>query len=231
MLQSTCIGKRENKGTCINYHCFHARGRRRSERGAQSRRRIVPGIGSRAGGWVRTAYVYEKNTCMVFRYKRRSFTAPPRTTATPPAHGRSAGGHRHGPQPIDPVFVGYSTSEVLERENTHAAHVLTRTRRNRAPGVATWASLLGALFGLYTTLSLTQHPIQAEGAGRAGPRVPSCLESSSTSMVRPERTLESVERPRVRAPRSPFAGVERSRSTVRKRKINNNRISCGSSQR
>lgn len=185
------------------------------------------------GGWVRTAYVYEKNTCMVFRYKRRSFTAPPRTTATPPAHGRSAGGHRHGPQPIDPVFVGYSTSEVLERENTHAAHVLTRTtRRNRAPDVATWASLLGALFGLYTTLSLTQHPIQAAGAGRAGPRVPSCLESSSTSMVRPERTLESVERPRDSARRvrpSAFAGVERSRTTVRKRKINNNRISCGSS--
>lgn len=121
------------------------------------------------GGWVRTAYVYEKNTCMVFRYKRRSFTAPPRTTATPPAHGRSAGGHRHGPQPIDPVFVGYSTSEVLDRENTHAAHVLTRTRRNRAPGVATWASLLGALLRFIHDTDTTPYP-----GGRRRPRRASC---------------------------------------------------------
>lgn len=163
----------------IKYHCFHAAGGGDQSAAHSHADGSCRGSDRARGGWVRTAYVYEKNTCMVFRYKRRSFTAPPRTTATPPAHGRSAGGHRHGPQPIDPVFVGYSTSEVLERENTHAAHVLTRTRRNRAPGVATWASLLGALFGLYTTL--TQHPIQAAGAGRAGPRVPSCLESSSTS--------------------------------------------------
>ena len=178
---------------------------------------------------MRTAYVYRKKTPAWYLGIHVVRSRRPRAQ---PRHPHTAGGHRHGPQPIDPVFVGYSTSEVLDRENTHAAHVLTRTRRNRAPGVATWASLLGALLRFIHDTDTTPYP-----GGRRRPRRASCsLVPRVEFDVYGSTRADSRKCRETSCARAAFA-LRRGRTVPldgpekRNPKINKNRISCGSSQR